>query len=406
MCERLKPLRHPMKIPEMMKGQGANGINVKRKILLNPGPATTTDTVKRALIVPDICPREKDFSDVLTEIQRGLLQVVGAGGEYACVLFTGSGTAVMDATINSVVPHGKKILVINNGAYGTRMLEIAKVYGIACLELAFEWDCPPDLSLLKKTLRDNEDVSHVAVVHHETTTGMLNPLEDVCDITKGLGREVIVDAISSYAGVLIDIKKCRADYLMSTSNKCIQGMPGLSFVISRKKTLEKLAGIQPRSFYLNLYQQYRYWEEKREMVFTPPVQVVYALRQAIKEYFEEGGEQRYCRYKENWETLTNGLEQLGFKLLLPNNLQSRILTTVLYPSDSGFDFKKLHDLLYAKGFTIYPGKIGKINTFRIANMGAINKGDILDFLAALEESLREMGLLVSAQSNLLNGAKE
>ncbi|MDQ7837075.1 MAG: 2-aminoethylphosphonate--pyruvate transaminase [Thermodesulfobacteriota bacterium] len=375
------------------------GLNIKRNILLNPGPATTTDSVKLSLVVPDICPREKDFSIIMEEVRRGLLEVVGADERYACVLFSGSGTAVMDATINSTIKPGKRVLIINNGAYGERMVKIAEAYGIGFLELSFRWTDPPDLLLLEKVLIENKDVTHVAMVHHETSTGMLNPLEDVCAIAKRLGREVIIDAISSYAGIPIDVKRHEIDYIMSTSNKCIQGMAGLSFVIARKEPLDKLSEIPPRSFYLNLYRQYRYWEEKREMTFTPPVQLVYALRQALKEYFEEGGGIfRHRRYSENWHTLTDGLRKLGFRFLLPEGLQSRILTTVYFPASPYFSFEKLHDMLYQRGFTIYPGKISKMDTFRIANMGAIDKGDVINFLNALEETLGQMGITMPMEA--------
>lgn len=367
-------------------------MKIKRNILLNPGPATTTDTVKQALVVPDICPREREFIGILEEVQKEILRVVHADEDYECVFFAGSGTAVMDAAVNSTIEKGRKILIVNNGAYGERLAAIARAYHVGCIEMRFEWTQPPDVDLVKKTLIKNEDVSHVALVHHETTTGMLNPVEDICHAARRLGREIVVDAISSFAGIPIHIGQMDADFIMSTSNKCIQGMAGLSFVIARRSSLEKLSKVQSRSFYLNLYRQYRFWKEKKEMPFTPPVQIVYALRQALKEYFEEGENNRYERYTESWKTLTTGLRTLGFRFLLPEELQSKLLTTVLYPGNPNFRFDTLHDLLYEKGFTIYPGKIGHTNTFRIANIGAIHKSDIEDFLRALKRTLSQMGI--------------
>jgi 2-aminoethylphosphonate-pyruvate transaminase len=261
-------------------------INIKRNILLNPGPATTTDTVKMAQVVPDICPREQEFVDVIDEVRQGLLDVVGADDYYTCVLFAGSGTAVMDAVINSVVPPNKKIMVINNGAYGERMVKIARAYGIGCVNLKAPWTQSPDLKHVEKAIKGDPEISHVAMVHHETTTGLLNPLKEVGWIANSLGRIFIADTISSFAGIPINIKNDHIDYLMSTSNKCIQGMAGVSFVICKKSEIEKTANYLPRSFYLSLYQQYKYFEEHGEMQFTPPVQVIYALRQAIKEYFD------------------------------------------------------------------------------------------------------------------------
>lgn len=365
---------------------------IKRNILLNPGPATTTDSVKYAQIVPDICPREKEFGRIIQQIREDLVKIVKGDGNYTSILFGGSGTSVMDACINSVVPSNKKIAIINNGAYGERMVKIAKVYRIPCIELFFEWGKMPDLAKIKKTLERNKNIACLAMIHHETTTGMLNPVKEVGEIVKEFKCVFIVDTISSFAGIPINIKDYKIDFMMSTSNKCIQGMAGLSFVICKKQELEKTKDYSKRSFYLNLYQQYDYFEKKGEMQFTSPVQVAYALRQAIKEYFEEGGENRYRRYTQNWKILRKGLKKMGFRFLLKKEEESHILTTILEPEDPNYDFNKMHDLLYEKGFTIYPGKIGKKNTFRLANMGAIDHKDIEKFLIALKEALNEMGM--------------
>jgi len=240
------------------------------------------------------------------------------------------------------------------------------------------------------------------VVHHETTTGMLNRVREIGDIAKENNSVFIVDAISSFAGVPIDIKNCQIDFMMSTSNKCIQGIAGVAFVICSKDELEKTKDYPKRSFYLNLYQQYDYFEKKGEMQFTPPVQVIYALRQAIKEYFEEGEEKRYRRYTKNWKTLRDGLRKIGFSFLLKEEEESHLLTTVLEPKNPNFSFVKLHDLLYERGFTIYPGKMGQKRTFRLANMGAINYRDIEKFLVALKDVLDKMGVSPSNISGALS----
>ena len=365
-------------------------MKIDRKILLNPGPATTTDTVKMAQVVPDICPREQEFIKIMAEVRQGLLAVVGADNEYTCILFAGSGTAAMDAVINSVVPQNKKIMVINNGAYGERMVKIAKAYSIDCVDLKVPRTQSPDLKHVEKALKGDAEITHVAIVHHETTTGMLNPIREIGEIAHSLNKLVITDAISSFAGAPIDIKNDHVDYLLSTSNKCIQGMAGLSFVICKKNELEKLYDYPERSFYLNLYRQYEYFKTTGQMQFTPPVQVVYALRQAIDEYFEEGGMRRYTRYTKSWQALRKGLGDMGFKFLLTPEHESHILTTVLEPDVQNFHFKRMHDLLYEKGFTIYPGKIGHNNTFRVANMGDIDDGDIDAFIVSCKEALSEM----------------
>jgi len=365
---------------------------IKRNILLNPGPATTTDSVKMAQVVPDICPREKDFGAIMKSISDDLTKIAGGDGNYATVLFGGSGTAAMDATINSVVPPHKKILVINNGAYGERIVKIAKAYGIDVIELQFEWDELPNLDKIGEALKNEEDIECVSIIHHETTTGLLNPINKIGQIVKKYNKTFIVDTISSFAGIPFDIKEFNIDFMMSTSNKCIQGMAGISFVICKKQELEKIKDYPRRSFYLSLYDQYEYFKKNYEMRFTPPVQTVYALRKAIDEFFEEGAENRYQRYNKSWQTLRKGIEDMGLEVLTKPEEESRILITILYSKDPNFDFDILHDKLYEKGFTIYPGKIKKANTFRLANMGAIDHRDIEKFLIELKNTMEEIGV--------------
>ena len=365
---------------------------IKRNILLNPGPATTTDAVKRAMVVPDICPREKEFGMIIRQIQKDLTKIVNGGKEHISVLFAGSGTATMDAVINSVVPPRRKIAIVINGAYGQRMMKIAQVYKIPYVEIDFGTGGKVDLKKVNRILKKDKKIDCLAVVHHETTTGILNPIKQIGELSKRYGCTYIVDAISSYAGIPIDIKKCKIDFLMSTSNKCIQGMAGAAFLICNKKSLEKIRNYPPRSFYLNLYQQYKFFKETGQTPFTPPVQVIYALKEAIKEYFREGGKNRYKRYTENWKTLRKGMLDLGFKLLHEEKDESHLLFTILDPDSRNFSFEMLHDLLYKRGFTIYPGKIGKSKTFRLANIGAINKKDIQNFLKALSQVLKSMNV--------------
>ena len=360
---------------------------MKRNILLNPGPATTSDSVKRSLVVPDICPREKDFCKVVREIRTDLVKIARGDQNYTCILFAGSGTSVMDATINSVVPPDKKIAIINNGAYGERMVKIARAYSLDYVEIKYEPGAKIDLDEVSDTLKNDSAIRCLAMVHHETTTGLLNPIKEVGKIVKKNGGVFIVDTISSFAGVPIDIKDCQIDFMMSTSNKCIQGMAGVAFIICKKDELDKLKDYPPRSFYLNLYSQYLYFEKTGQSQFTPPVQILYALKQAIKEYFLEGGENRYQRYTENWAILRQGLLDLGFKLIHHPEDESHILLTVYEPELPGYNFEAMHDYLYERGFTIYPGKIGNKDTFRLANMGAINARDIKKFLKVLKTYL-------------------
>lgn len=358
--------------------------------MLTPGPATTTDTVKRSLVVADICPRVNEFTEIMNSVRDNLVRIVKGGPGYTAVLFCGSGTAAMDACVNSIIPPGKKLAVVNNGTYGQRMIKIAKAYGIEYVDIAFGWGESPDIKRIEEALRRDKRIACLAVIHHETSTGILNPIKAIGRLAKKHGCVYIVDAISSYAGIPIDIKENDIDFLISTSNKCIQGMAGIAFIICRKSALEKIAHYPRRSFYLNLYDQYSFLERAGQMQFTAPVQVVYALRQAIKEYFREGGVRRHNRYAANWRVLRAGLLKLGFKLLLKENEESNLLTTVFYPNDRNFDFNTMHDLLYKKGFTVYPGKAGSRGTFRIGNIGDLHPKDMDNFLKTLVGVLIKM----------------
>jgi len=360
---------------------------IKRNILLTPGPATTTDTVKMAMVVSDICPRETEFCELVAEIRSDLVKIAKGDHTYTAVLFSGSGTAVMDATINSVVPPKRKIAIISNGAYGERMVKIAQAYQLDYTDIRFGYGEKINLAEVEVTLINDSEISCLAMVHHETTTGILNPIKKIGEIAKKHRRIFIVDAISSFAGVPINIQECNIDFMMSTSNKCIQGMSGVALVICKISELEKVKNYPPRSFYLNLYNQYKFFEETGQSQFTPPVQIIYALKQAIREYFAEGGDNRYRRYTANWRFLRSGLLELGFSLLHDEEEESHILLTVIEPEDPRYSFRAMHDFLYERGVTIYPGKVGHRNTFRLANIGDISTGDIRDFLVLVKKYL-------------------
>ena len=364
---------------------------VKRKILLNPGPATTTDSVKQALVVEDICPREEDFGAMLESIKKDLVKIVHGEDDYTAVIFAASGTGGLEAAITSTVPHGKKLLVVENGAYGTRMIKLAETFNIEVVRYQIAYGEYPDLNKIETLLNENKDISHLAVVHHETTTGMLNPIQEICNLAHSHNVEVIVDSMSGYAGIPINIKQWNAEYVISSSNKCIQGMAGIVFVIFKKQLLEKIKNTK-RSFYFDIYSQHSGFEKTGQMQFTPPVQIVYALRQAIDEYFVETEKGRWDRYQENWQTLYDGLIKLGFNFLLPDSQQSKILLAIKEPTHPNYNFDEMHDYLYTRGFTIYPGKGAKEATFRLSILGDLYKKDIDDFLICLAEYLSESGV--------------
>ncbi len=366
--------------------------NVKRNILLTPGPATTTDSVKFAQIVPDICPREPEFGQLMESISTDLTKIVADEKQYTAVLLGGSGTAAMDSVLSSAIGEDT-IVIINNGAYGQRMCEIAEVYGLDFIEFVSPPDKPVDLVALEQLFQTSHNsISHLSVVHHETTTGLLNDVQAIGELCKTYHVELIVDAISSFGAVPIQMEEMNISYMIASSNKNIQGLPGVSFVIANKQKFEGLQHVRRRNYYLNLYDQYTYFLQHNQMRFTAPIQTLYALRQAITELMLEGIEQRYRRYTKSWESLTQGIHRMGLKHIVAKEHHSKLLTSIIEPVCDGYDFQKMHDFFYNKGITIYPGKVEELNTFRIANIGDITHQDIDAFLVLLEIYLRDIGL--------------
>jgi 2-aminoethylphosphonate-pyruvate transaminase len=368
---------------------------VKRNVLLNPGPATTSDTVKYAQVVPDICPREEEFVGVMDEVRQELVKVVHADPQkYAAVLFTGSGTIIQDVLVNSLVPAGKKICIVNNGAYSARMADIADYYQIPCVNLEFPTTGLPDLDVVKQTLEADRDIAVVATVHHETGTGVLNPVREIGELAHANGCVFVVDTISTYGLIPLDIEAENIDFCMSSAQKGLCGMTGVSWTVGKIEEIEKSKDYPKRSYYCHLFMQYDFFERVGEMHFTPPVQTVYALKQAIKEYREEGEQARYQRITQCWEAVHKGLEEIGLDTVIDKEIQGRLVVTVKAPGDEKFDFFKLHDYCYERGFTIYPGKMFGLETFRLCNLGLITSKDIEDFFGVAKEAFREMGYTI------------
>lgn len=369
----------------------------KRTILLNPGPATTTDSVKNAMVVPDICPRELEFGELTLSVRDDLIKIAHGEKNHTCILLTSSGTGGIEACLTSVVPMDKKVLIINNGAYGERMQAICDAYGIEHIDANFEWGKPIDIKSIEKLIKENVgQLSHLAFIHHETTVGILNPLYELCSLSHLHGLENIVDAMSSFAGIDIDLERDKVDYLVSSSNKCIQGMAGISFVFARMESLKKTMGIK-RNFYFNLWANYDYLNKNKQFLFTPPVQTLYALRQAVTEYFKEGEKNRIKRYASMYELLKKRLVELGFEFLVEEKHHSKLLTAILEPTAPQYSFNEMHDYLFERGFTIYPGKVGNKNTFRLANIGEIYPEDIEQFLIAFENYLQTKKIQINPQ---------
>ena len=372
-------------------------LNCRRNVLLNPGPATTTDTVKLAQIVPDICPREKEFGAVMKELQADLVKIVHGDPEvYTAVLFCGSGTINIDACINSLLPEGKKVLVINDGAYSSRAAEICRFYGLPHIELKFPIDRLPDLDVVEQTLKDNPDIGLVHTAHNETGTGLLNPVREIGALAHKYDAIFTVDTTSTYALRPIDIAADNIDFCMASAQKGLMSMTGLSFVVGNRSIIEASKDYPKRSYYCNLWLQYDYFERTGQMHFTPPVQTIYATRQAMKEYWAEGEEAKWARHLSVFNAIHEGIERLGFKLYIPKEIQSGLVVAVMYPDDPNWDFEKVHDYCYERGFTIYPGKVDGKGMFRLCSLGAIYEQDIKDFFVVFEEALKTYGVTVPA----------
>ena len=363
-------------------------VKIKRNILLNPGPATTTDTVKMAQIVPDICPREQDFARLMKDLRSDLLKVVHAPeDEYTSVLFCGSGTINIDICINSLVPEGKKILVVNNGAYNTRAVEVCQMYHIPHINLQSSVYEQPDLAAVEQALKENPDVAAVYCCHHETGTGILNPIREIGALAHQYGAIFVTDTTSTLGMIPLDVVKDNVDFCMASAQKGLMAMSGLSFIIGREDIIKASKDYPTRSYYCNLYLQYEYFEKTGEMHFTPPVQTIYATIQALKEYFAEGEIAKFARHRRVYEAIHQGLSELGFQTAIDKSIESGLVVSVKYPDDPNWSFEKVHDYCYERGFTIYPGKISTTNTFRLCSLGAIDVKDIEDFFIVLKDAL-------------------
>jgi len=362
---------------------------VKRNVLLNPGPSTTTDTVKMAQVVPDICPREKEFASLMKGLREDLVRIVhGDLEKYTSVLFCGSGTINIDVCINSLLPEGGKVLVVNNGAYSTRAVEICEYYGLPHIDLKFPVDQKPDLALVEETLKNDPSIKLVHTTHNETGTGILNPIREIGVLAHKYGAILTVDTTSTYAMRPINIEEDNIDFCMASAQKGLMAMTGLSFVVGNRAIIEKSKDYPKRSYYCNLFLQYDCFEKTGEMHFTPPVQTIYAALQGIKEYWAEGEEGKWARHTRVFNAINKGLDKLGFKQVIKPEDRAGLVSTAVYPDDPNWSFEKVHDYCYERGFTIYPGKISSTNTFRLCALGAIDVKDINDFFEVFEEALR------------------
>ncbi|MFQ5923743.1 MAG: 2-aminoethylphosphonate--pyruvate transaminase [Anaerolineales bacterium] len=363
----------------------------KDKLLFTPGPLTTSMTVKQAML-QDVGSRDFEFIDLVKDIRSRLLEIGGVGDEgYDAIIMQGSGTFTLEAVVSSSVPPDGKLLVIINGAYGRRIAQIAEIHNIQTTTLEFPENRVPDLEQIENALEVDAAITNVAVIHCETTTGLMNPVQDIGRIVQGFSRRLFVDAMSSFGAVPVDLAECGIDYLISSANKCIEGVPGFGFALVRRDALLQTEG-NARSLSLDLLSQWKGLEQNGQFRFTPPTHVLLAFRQALLELEAEGGVKgRAERYRRNYETLLEGMRTIGFQEYLSPEDQGYIITSFRYPDHPNFNFETFYKRLNEKGYMIYPGKVSDADCFRIGSIGRIFPRDVRDLLAAIRETVAEMG---------------
>lgn len=356
-------------------------------LLLTPGPLSTSKTVKSAML-RDWCTWDDDYNNIVQDVRQTLVRLATPAKGYTSVLMQGSGTASVESVIGSVIPEDGKLAVLTNGVYGNRIVEIAEYLNISVVAIDSGELSASDISQLATTLESDADITHVAVVHCETTTGMLNPIAAVSEVVKAHNKVFIVDAMSSFAGIEMDIDALNIDFMVSSANKCIEGVPGFGFVIAKKSRMQEIKGIA-RSLSLDLFEQWKCMEDNNgKWRFTSPTHVVRAFAQALKELAQEGGiSKRAIRYQDNQRTLVQGMRSLGFNTLLEDEYQSPIITSFYSPTDPSYRFKRLYDELKKHGFVIYPGKVSNADCFRIGNIGDVYPQDIERLVKAVAESM-------------------
>lgn len=371
----------------------------KDNLLFTPGPLTTSCTVKEAML-RDLGSRDAEFINVVKEVREILLKLSGqsqADG-YEAILMQGSGTFGIESLVSSVIPNTGKLLVVINGAYGRRIRDISKRHGIDTVTIEMAENTPAVPEQVRVSLSEDDSITHVALVQCETSSGVLNPIHEIGSVVKKFKRIFIVDAMSSFGGMPLNIADSGIDFLVSSSNKCIEGTPGVSFVIANRQLLLESANTA-RTVSLDLLAQWEGLEKSGQFRFTPPTHVLLALRQALRELEDEGSVAgRAKRYAANHTSLLHGMRRMGFREYVPVKSQSHIITTFLYPEHPNFEFETFYQGLSDKGMVIYPGKLTEVDCFRIGNIGRLFESDIDLLLTAIQGTLSVMNVAVSANS--------
>ena len=360
-------------------------------ILLTPGPLTTSLETKQAML-RDWGSWDAAFNQVTASICRDVVDIVHGGDDYVCVPLQGSGTFSVEAAMGNLVPRQGRVLVPNNGAYCARIVKICRYLDRAVVDLPVAEDRPATAAAVDAALAADASITHVALVHCETGAGLRNDLEGIAQVCRARGRGLIVDAMSSFAALPIDVRSTPFDALIAASGKCLEGVPGMGFVIVRRDVLAASAG-NSHSLAMDLHDQYTYMQRTTQWRYTPPTHVVAALRTAIDQFIAEGGQvARGARYAENCATLIEGMRALGFRPYLEAAVQAPIIVTFHAPSDPGYEFKAFYARVRERGYILYPGKLTQVETFRVGCIGAIDANEMRNVVTAIGATLRDMGI--------------
>ncbi len=364
-------------------------------ILLTPGPLTTSLATKQAML-RDWGSWDAAFNRLTASVCRDLVDIVGGGDAFTCVPLQGSGTFAVEAAIGTLVPRDGRVLVPNNGAYCARIVRICRYLGRAAVDLPVPEDRPVTAAVVESALAADAAITHVALVHCETGAGILNDLPGIAQVCRRHGKGLIVDAMSSFGALPIDVREIPCAALVAASGKCLEGVPGMGFVIANRGELEQCAG-RSHSLAMDLHDQYVYMQKTTQWRFTPPTHVVAALRAAIDQYHEEGGQPaRLARYTRNCRTLIDGMQALGFLPYLDADVQAPIIVTFHAPADPAYEFRRFYSATRERGYILYPGKLTQVETFRVGCIGAIDANEMRNVVAAVAETLKDMGIRSAA----------
>ncbi|MEX3777438.1 2-aminoethylphosphonate--pyruvate transaminase [Pseudomonas sp. MYb118] len=358
-------------------------------VLLTPGPLTTSVRTRQAMLV-DWGSWDERFNQLTASVCEQLLAIINGSASHHCVPLQGSGTFAVEAAIGTLVPRDGKVLVLINGAYGKRLATICQVLGRAVSTFVTAEDQPTTAADVDRLLHADAGISHVALIHCETSTGILNPLADIAQVVARHGKRLIIDAMSSFGALPVDAQQVPFDALIAASGKCLEGVPGMGFVFARKQSLAAAAG-NAHSLALDLHDQHTYMAKTGQWRFTPPTHVVAALHEALLQYVEEGGlPARHARYAANCQALMEEMNALGLRSFLPAAIQAPIIATFHAPQDPRYQFKDFYERVKAKGFILYPGKLTEVETFRVGCIGHVQPAEMRAAVAAIGEVLREM----------------